>query len=101
MKRIFIILFVFIFFPSHLFAKSPFDRKQDTFPPSIKVSVLPSKSVVFPGEEFKFYISVILGVGWHIYSLSPFPGNEMLKTKVFMDTNVFRSGFGRKVCQDY
>ena len=91
MKRIFIILFVFIYFPSHLFAKSPFDHKKnhDSVLPRIKIEVLPSKSVILPGEEFKFYISVILGEGWHIYSLSPFPGNEMLKTKVFMDTNVF------------
>ena len=92
MKRIFIILFVFIFFPSHLFAKSPFNNKNNYDPvlPRIKVQVLPSKSVLFRGEEFKFYISVILAEGWHIYSLSPFAENKMLKTKVFMDENVFK-----------
>ena len=91
MKRIFIILFVFIFFPSYLFAKSPFDYKKNHDPviPRIKIKVLPSKSVILPGEEFKFYISVILEEGWHIYSLSPFAGNKMLETKVFMDENVF------------
>ena len=83
MKRIFIILFVFILFPSNLFAKSPFDHKKsyDRVLPQIKVRVLPSKPVIFPGEEFKFYISVVLEEGWHIYSLSPFAGNEMLGTK--------------------
>ena len=92
MKRISIILFVFIFFPSHLFAKSPFDRKKNHDPvlPGIKIQVLPSKSVVLPGEQFKFYISVILEEGWHIYSLSPFAENKMLETKVFMDENVFK-----------
>ena len=90
MKRIFIILFVFIFFPSSLTAKSPFDRKQYPIPPSIKVSVLSSKSVVFPGEEFKLYVSVIIEEGWHIYSLSPFPESELLETKVLMDEHVFK-----------
>ena len=92
MKRIFIILFVFIFFPSHLFSQSPFDHKKndDSFLPGIKIKVLPSKSVILPGEEFKLYISIILEEGWHIYSLSPFLGNKMLKTKVFMDKNVFK-----------
>ena len=92
MKRIFIILFVFILSSSHLFAKSPFDHK-DSYDPvlsRIKIKVLPSKSVLFPGEEFKFYISVILEEGWHIYSLSPFARNKMLETKVFMDKNVFK-----------
>jgi len=92
MKRIFIILFVFIFFPSYLFAKSPFDYKKNHDPviPRIKIKVLTSKTVILTGEEFKFYISVILNEGWHIYSLSPFAGNKMLETKVFMDENVFK-----------
>ena len=92
MKRIFIILFVLILFPSYLFAKSPFDHKDNHDPvlPRIKIKVLPSKSVVLPGEEFKFYISVILEEGWHIYSLSPFLGNEMLETKVLMDEKIFK-----------
>ena len=90
MKRVLIILFVFILLPSSLFAKSPFDSRQDPFPPSIKVSVLPSKPVVFPGQEFKFYVSVIVEEGWHIYSLSPFPGNELLQTKIVLDEHVFK-----------
>ena len=92
MKRVFIILFVFIFFPSHLIAKSPFDQKKNHYPilPRIKINVLASKSVILPGEEFNFYISVILREGWHIYSLSPFAGNKMLETKIFTDENVFK-----------
>ena len=92
MKRIFIILFVFIFFPSYLFAKSPFDYKKNHDPviPRIKIKVLTSKTVILTGEEFKFYISVILNEGWHIYSLSPFAGNKMLETKIFMAKNVFK-----------
>ena len=97
MKRVLIILFVFVFFPSLLFSKSPFDRKINLFPPSIKVSAVPSKSVVIAGEEFKFYISVILEKGWHIYSLFPFEGSEMMKTKVVMDQNIFKEqGFWKE-----
>ncbi len=98
MKRIFLILFVFILFPSYLFAKSPFDNKKEYDPvlPRIKIKVLPSKSVILPGEEFKFYISIILEEGWHIYSLFPSAGNKMLETKVFMDENVFKGQGGWK-----
>ena len=92
MKRIFIILFVVIFFPSHLIAQSPFDWKKNNspVPPLIRVKAMPGKSLVFPGEEFKFYISVIIEEGWHIYSLSSFAGSELLETKIVMGGHAFK-----------
>ncbi len=75
-----------------LFAKSPFDQLENSNPlyPPIKVSALTNKSLVFPGEEFKFHLSIIVKTGWHIYSLSPLGGNEFLRTQIFIDENVFR-----------
>ena len=75
-----------------LFAKSPFDQLGNSNPLyiPIKVSAITNKSVVFPGEEFKFHLSIIVKTGWHIYSLSPLEGNEFLRTQIFIDENVFR-----------
>ena len=43
-----------------------------------------------PGEEFILHLSVIVKTGWHIYSLSPLSGNELLATQIFIDENVFQ-----------
>ena len=92
MKRVFIILL--ILFSSSLpgLAKPPFDKLKDPNPlyPPIKVSALTNKSLVIPGEEFIFHLSVIVKTGWHIYSLSPLAGNEFLATQIVIDENVFR-----------
>ena len=74
-----------------LFAKSPFNQLENSNPlyTPIKVSAITNKSVVFPGEEFKFHLSIIVKIGWHIYSLSPLEGNEFLRTQIFIDENVF------------
>ena len=45
--------------------------------------------MVFPGEEFKFHLSIIVKTGWHIYSLSPLAGNEFLATQISLDKNIF------------
>tara|TARA_Y100000588_G_scaffold99220_1_gene107790 strand:- start:1918 stop:2433 length:516 start_codon:yes stop_codon:yes gene_type:complete len=92
MRRGFIILFI-IFSPSLLlFAKPPFGQLKNSNPlhTPIKISALTNKSVVFPGDEFKFYVSIIVKTGWHIYSLSPLEGNELLRTQIFINENVFR-----------
>ncbi len=75
-----------------MFAISPFDRLQNSDPliTPIKISVLTNKSVVLQGEEFKFHISIIIEEGWHIYSLSPLAGNELLATQILMGENGFR-----------
>jgi len=92
MKRVFIILFIILSSSLPLFAKSLFDQLENSNPlhTPIKVSALTSKSVVFPGDEFKFYLSIIVKTGWHIYSLSPLEGNEFLRTQIFINENVFR-----------
>ena len=93
MKRVFIILFILFSSSLPVFAKSPFDQLENSNPlyPPIKVSVLTNKSLVFPGEEFKFHLSIIVKTGWHIYSLSPLAGNEFLATQIFIDENIFRA----------
>ena len=92
MKRVFIILFIIFSSSLPLFAKSPFDQLENSNPlyTPIKISALTNKSVVFPGDEFKFYLSIIVKTDWHIYSLSPLEGNEFLRTQIFIDENVFR-----------
>lgn len=89
MKRVLIILIFIFLFPLALFANPPFDRPQAALP-QIKISVLTSQSVVFPGEEFKLYMSILIEEGWHIYSLSPLRGNELLATQILIDENVFQ-----------
>ncbi len=89
MKRVLIILILIFLFPLALFATPPFDRSQASLP-QIKINVLTNKSVVFPGEEFKFYMSVLIEEGWHIYSLSPLKGSELLATQILIDENVFQ-----------
>jgi DsbC/DsbD-like thiol-disulfide interchange protein len=89
MKRVLTILVLIFLFPLALFANPPFDRLQPALP-QIKINVLTSKSMVFPGEEFKFYISVLIEEGWHIYSLSPLKENELLSTDILIDENAFQ-----------
>ena len=93
MKRVLIILIFIFLFPLVLFSNPPFDRLQPALP-QIKINVLTSKSMVFPGEEFKFYMSVLIEEGWHIYSLLPLKGSELLATKILIDKNVFQEKEG-------
>jgi hypothetical protein len=89
MKRVLIVLVLIFLFPLALFANPPFDRSQASLP-QIKINVLTSKSVVFPGEEFKLYMYVLIEEGWHIYSLLPLKGSELLATQILMDENIFQ-----------
>ena len=92
MKRVFIILLILFLSALPVFGKPPFDKLKNPnllYPP-IKVSALANKSLVIPGEEFIFHLSVIVKTGWHIYSLSPLAGNEFLATQIFIDENVFQ-----------
>jgi hypothetical protein len=93
MKRVLIILIFIFLFPLALFANSPFDGPQAALP-QIKINVLTSKSVVYPSEEFKLYMSILIEEGWHIYSLSPLRGNELLATQVLIDDHVFQERDG-------
>ena len=92
MKRVFIILLILFLSVLPVFGKPPFDKLKnpDLLYPAIKISALANKSLVIPGEEFIFHLSVIVKTGWHIYSLSPLSGNELLATQIFIDENVFQ-----------
>ena len=46
--------------------------------------------MVFPGEKFKFFMSVLIEEGWHIYSLLPLKGSELLATQILMNENAFQ-----------
>ena len=93
MKRVLLILILIFLFPLALFATPPFDRLQAALP-QIKINVLTNKSVVFPDEKFMFYMSVLIEEGWHIYSLSPLKGSELLATQILIDENVFQEQKG-------
>jgi DsbC/DsbD-like thiol-disulfide interchange protein len=89
MKRVLILLIYFFLFPHALFANPIFKRSQAVLP-QIKINVLTNKSVVFPGEKFKFFMSVLIEEGWHIYSLVPLKGSELLATQILMNENAFQ-----------
>jgi DsbC/DsbD-like thiol-disulfide interchange protein len=89
MKRVLILLFFNFLFPHALFAAPLFNRSQAVLP-QIKINVLTNKSMVYPGEKFKFFVSVLIQEGWHIYSLFPLKGSELLATQILMDENAFQ-----------
>ncbi|MBC8287818.1 MAG: hypothetical protein H8E42_10145 [Nitrospinae bacterium] len=49
------------------------------------------KNPVYPGGHFKLYLSAQIEEGWHIYSLQPLDGNELLATQITLEDNVFES----------
>jgi DsbC/DsbD-like thiol-disulfide interchange protein len=89
MKRVLILLIFFFLFPHILFAIPIFKRSQAVLP-QIKINVLTNKSVVFPGEKFKLFMSVLIEEGWHIYALLPLKGSEFLATQILMNENSFQ-----------
>lgn len=46
---------------------------------------------VYPGDSFKLYLSVQIEEGWHIYSLQPMDGNELLATQIMLEDDIFES----------
>jgi DsbC/DsbD-like thiol-disulfide interchange protein len=89
MKRVLILLIFIFLFPQALFATPIFNGSKAVLP-QIKINVLTNKSVVFPGEKFKFFMSVLIEEGWHIYSLLPLKGSELLATQILMNENAFQ-----------
>ena len=59
--------------------------------PRIKLDTMADRDPVYPGDGFKLYLSVQIEEGWHIYSLQPLDGNELLATQIFLEDNVFES----------
>ena len=89
MKRVLILLILIFLFPHILFATPLFNRSQVVLP-QIKIKVLTNKSMVYPGEKFKFFVSVLIEEGWHIYSILPLKGSELLATQILMNENAFQ-----------
>ena len=74
----------------HSFAEpGPFSTLEPSSGPGIKISALADN--VHPGGRFKLYLSVEIEEGWHIYSLHPLGGNELLATQIILEDNVFES----------
>ena len=89
MKRVLILLIFIFLFPQALFATPIFNGSQPVLP-QIKINVLTNKLVVFPGEKFKFFMSVLIEEGWHIYSLLPLKGSGLLATQILINENAFQ-----------
>ena len=76
----------------HSFAEpGPFSTPGLPSGPRIKLDTMADRDPVYPGDGFKLYLSVQIEEGWHIYSLQPLDGNELLATQIFLEDNVFES----------
>jgi hypothetical protein len=87
-----ILFFILGFAPLSVSAE-PFSFSTSNIPtvPSVKLSVIIDRDLVYKGDEFKLYLSVQIDEGWHIYSLQPMDGNELLATQIMLEGNVFES----------
>ena len=71
----------------HSFAESgPFSTPGPQSGPRIKLDTMADRDPVYPGDGFKLYLSVQIEEGWHIYSLQPLDGNELLATQIFLES---------------
>jgi DsbC/DsbD-like thiol-disulfide interchange protein len=90
MTRILIIILAGLIAPVLAFAESsPFSSPSVSSGPGIKLNMLVDRNTAYPGDRFKLYMSVQIEEGWHIYSLQPMHGNELLATKIMMGDNIF------------
>ena len=87
-----ILIFVLAIFPVSVFAKSfPFSKSNISSNPSVKLNMTIDRDLAYPGDHFKLYLSVQIEEGWHIYSLRPMDGNELLATQIVLEDNSFKS----------
>ncbi len=87
MIRILILILTGMFVPVHVFA-DPFSSPLSSVP-GLKLSTLTDRDLIYPGDPFKLYLSIQIEEGWHIYSLEPLDGNDMLATKINIEDHVF------------
>ena len=86
-----ILIFILVLFPTHLYAEpSPFSTPLPSGP-GITLSALTDRDSVYPGDRFDLYLSVQIEEGWHIYSLQPLDGNELLATQISLADDIFES----------
>jgi DsbC/DsbD-like thiol-disulfide interchange protein len=87
-----ILIFILAIFPVSVFAKSfPFSKSNISSNPSVKLNMTVDRDLAYPGDHFKLYLSVQIEEGWHIYSLRPMDGNELLATQIVLEDNSFKS----------
>ncbi len=87
-----ILIFILAGVPVHSFAE-PGALATLTPPsaPRMKLATMTDSDPVHPGDKFKLYLSVQIEEGWHIYSLRPLDGNELLATQIVLEDNVFEN----------
>ena len=91
MIRLLIFILAGMLLPIQLFAESsPFSAPLPSSP-GIRLSPLIDPNPVFPGNRFRLYLSVQIEEGWHIYSLQPMDGNELLATQIIMRDDIFEN----------
>ncbi|MBT3515784.1 MAG: hypothetical protein HN474_10790 [Nitrospina sp.] len=87
-----ILIFILAIFPVTVFAKPfLFSKPNISFNPSVKLNMTVDRYLAYPGDHFKLYLSVQIEEGWHIYSLQPMDGNELLATQIMLEDNSFES----------
>jgi hypothetical protein len=67
----------------------PFSSPSVSFGPGIKLNMMVDRDPAYPGDRFKLYMSVQIEESWHIYSLQPMDGNELLATQIVVEDNIF------------
>ena len=90
MIRILIFILAGLIAPVFAFAEpSPFSSPSISSGPGIKLNMIMDRDPAYQGDRFKLYMSVQIEEGWHIYSLKPMDGNELLATQILIDDNIF------------
>jgi DsbC/DsbD-like thiol-disulfide interchange protein len=98
MIRILIFILAGLIAPVLVFAEpSPFSSPSVSSGPGIKLNLMMDRDLASPGDRFKLYMSVQIEEGWHIYSLKPMEGNELLATQIVIEDNIFE---GQKQWQE-
>lgn len=92
MIRILIVILAGLVFPPQSFSEPYlFSNPSGLSDPQIKLNVLVDKDTVQPEDSFRIYLSAQMEEGWHIYSLEPLDGNELLATQIILDEEIFES----------
>jgi hypothetical protein len=92
MIRILVFILAGLIPPVLAFAeRSPFSSPSVSSGPGIKLNMMMDRNSTYLGESFNLYMSVQIEEGWHIYSLQPMDGNELLATQIVTYDNIFES----------
>ncbi len=92
MIRILTFILAGMIVPVSIFAEFiPFSAPSTPSGPKIRLFTVTDKDPVYSGGRFKLYLSALIGEGWHIYSLQPLDGNELLATQIILEDNIFES----------